>query len=97
MFADQIQRESKGDPRAGLQFAFETATSRKPDDAETKILNDLYQACLSEFQANPAAAKALVTRSLLDKEPKDAEQASLAAWISVARALLNLDETITRN
>ena len=97
IFAEQIQRQSKGDPKTGLDFAFETATSRKPDDAEKKILLDLYQTCLSEYQNDPIAAKKLTTRSLLDGEPVDADQASLAAWISVARALLNLDETITRN
>ncbi|MCH2177824.1 MAG: PSD1 and planctomycete cytochrome C domain-containing protein [Mariniblastus sp.] len=97
IFAEQIQRQSKGDPKTGLDFAFETATSRKPDDAEKKILLDLYQTCLSEYQNDPIAARKLTTRSLLDGEPVDADQASLAAWISVARALLNLDETITRN
>lgn len=43
----------------------------------------------------PSAALALLNG--LAKHPANADTAELAAWLSVARTLLNLNETITRN
>ena len=42
------------------------------------------------------AAEALVSVGISPR-PKDVDAAELAAWTSVSRVLLNLNETITRN
>ena len=49
-----------------------------------------------QYKADHAAARALlgIGRS---PSPVEIDQAELAAWTSVARVLLNLHETITRN
>lgn len=97
VFAEKIMRQSGGDTRVGLDFAFETATSRQPDEEEIKILEQLFQTSLTEFQTDPEATKNLMSSSLLEQPLTSTDAATMAAWISVARALLNLDETITRN
>jgi len=97
VFAEKIMRQSGGDTRVGLDFAFETATSRQPDEEEIKILEQLFQTSLTEFQSDPEATKNLMSSALLEQPLTSTDAPTMAAWISVARALLNLDETITRN
>jgi predicted outer membrane protein len=50
----------------------------------------------AEYQADAAAAQALLATGAAPN-PKEIEAAELAAWTSVARVVLNLHETITRN
>ncbi|MDG2185144.1 MAG: PSD1 and planctomycete cytochrome C domain-containing protein [Mariniblastus sp.] len=97
VFAETIMRQSGGDTRVGLVFAFETATSRQPDEEEIKILQQLFQTSLTEFQSDPEATKNVMSSALLEQPLTSTDAPTLAAWIAVARALLNLDETITRN
>jgi hypothetical protein len=49
-----------------------------------------------QYAANPAAAEALVSVGI-SARPENVDVAELAAWTSVSRVLLNLNETITRN
>ena len=81
---------------AQVNFAFEWAVSRKPTDEERAIIVKLYQTNLADYQSDKlSAAKVLQT----GHAPVDSELdvAELAAWTNVARALLNMSETITRN
>lgn len=96
VFAQRILTETNGDIRRGIRYAFEAATSRQPDEDEVRIVEQLFRQSLLEYQSDPTAVKNLFSRSLT-KSPETANDAELAAWVSVARALLNLDETITRN
>ena len=79
-------------------MGFETATSRVPDAEELAILEALYSVSLQEYESQPESANQLIKESLLKVPVTDSlSSTKLAAWICVARALLNLDETITRN
>jgi hypothetical protein len=81
-----------------LAYAFRRCVSRTPTDAESKALLALLKKQTERFSRpgiNPwdlAAADPKVTPSL----PKGTSPAQLAAWTAVARVLLNLDETITK-
>jgi hypothetical protein len=81
--------------------AFEKATSRAPTAREAELLYKLHADALAAYQADEAAAKALVSVGLAPAPsaaaPADAAPAELAAWTQVARAILNLHEVITRN
>ena len=96
VLAEKIVKEGGKDTAARLDWAYRRAVSRgvKPD--EVTLLTELYRKHLAEFQADRAAAEKAVTvgQSPL---PKDMNIAELAAWTSVARVILNLHETITRN
>lgn len=80
----------------GIDTAFVRAVGRPAQPAERLVLRNLYTAELARFRAAPAEAKALVS---VGEAPglAGADPVELAASTSVARAILNLHETITRN
>jgi mono/diheme cytochrome c family protein len=75
-----------------IAFAFRTCLGRLPTDSERKSLGQLYARMLERFQNDPAAA----TKLIGDSPPEKVNPGQLAACVAVARALVNLDEFITR-
>ncbi len=94
--AERLVREGGDTAEKRIQFAYRQVLCRKATPAEEQIVAGLYRKHLAEFQVNKESATALLT---VGDRPaaKDIETAELAAWTSVARVLLNLHETITRN
>ena len=72
------------------------AVSRRANDRELALLRNLLEKHRAAFAGDHAAAEKL-TGVGMHKPPADVDRAELAAWTSVARAILNLNETITRN
>jgi len=83
------------DPVKRITTAFRTATGRAPTPTEIKVLRRLAAQQLDVFTKDPKAAEEFLTvgESLWDKRLKPAE---LAAWTTVASAILNLDEVVTK-
>ena len=82
-----------------LAWAFRQVLSRRPRPQETRILQSVFDSHLADYKADPAAARAALTAGRLSP-PKDASDDDVtrrAAWMSMARILLNLHETITRS
>ncbi len=96
VFAERIVREGGDTTRSRLDFAFLRAVSRQPDADERRVLGELLASDLAHYQADATAAGELTSTG---KAPpaQGLDVAELAAWTSVARAILNLNETITRN
>src|SRR5262249_6563968 len=95
VFAERIIKEGGTSANDRAKWAFACALSRQPRDEEVKVLADLYARHAREYaQDTEAARKLLATGD--HPLPADADVAELAAWTSVARAILNLHETITR-
>ncbi len=84
--------EKSADDTKRLAAAFRAATSRAPAADETEILTNLLAKARSDFENDEAAVAALVA----DQTPDGTSKAEFAAWTLAARAILNLDETITR-
>ena len=85
--ATRVLKESAASDSARLEHAFRLCLARKPSAMESTRLSELLKgelAAVTDADANSAKAPAGV-------EPKQ-----FAAWTTVARVLLNLDETITR-
>jgi hypothetical protein len=93
-FGQRIMTEGGGSLTERLNWAFEEALSRAPRPEESKVLLQVYQKHLNEFNAHPDDAEALVNIGLSPAETD--KKAELAAWTSVARVILNLHELITR-
>ena len=94
-FAERIIREGGSDRQGRIAWAFEAALARKPTADEVRLLADLHEAHLTAYRADEKAAREFLgvgERPI----PADLPPAELAAWTSVARAVLNLHETITR-
>jgi hypothetical protein len=79
-----------------IDWAYHRALSRGVKPAEAKLLLDLYDKHRQQLTADKDAAKQLLAVGDA-KAPSDLDTAELAAWTSVARVILNLHETITRN
>ena len=81
------------DPSKWLAFAYETVTSKLPDEKERKVLSALVSSLEKNYLAQPALADELCQGTDL----KDAKgKAQLAAWTVLVNALYNLDITKTR-
>jgi hypothetical protein len=76
-------------------YAFRSALSRSPTQAEKDLIVKLYHQRLDKLRNDPVAAKSLlaVGDSARDESLPEAE---LAAWTSVMSVILNLDELITK-
>jgi len=89
--AVRVLRRPMGDDRARLERLFRICLAREPSKAEHGVLERLLTA---ERQADaPAKFTKFAPHAWLPEGITDHE---LAAWTTVARAVLNLDEFITR-
>jgi len=96
VFAQNILQRGGGTVGARIDWAFLRALGRKPVPPERRVLADLHRQSLAGFQRDPGSAKDLI--SIGDAPlPKNLSYPALAAMTTVARAILNLHETITRN
>jgi hypothetical protein len=92
--AERGIREAGTDPAKRLKHMFRLATARYPSVAELKLLQASANEQLAEYKANPEAARKLVTTG--ESKVEAADVVELAAWMSVASAILNLDEVLTK-
>jgi hypothetical protein len=95
VFAQNILQHGQ-DWNQRVDWAFERAAGRPPMAAERSALGKLYRGNLARFQHAPEDARALAHEG---EAPVAANlpAAELAAMTTVARAILNMHETITRN
>jgi hypothetical protein len=96
VFAARVLREGGPTTAGRLDRAFRLAQSRPARPEEEAVLIRLLEKHLAEFRADPAAAAAVVATGE-SAVPAEGDVAELAAWTSVARVILNLHETVTRN
>jgi hypothetical protein len=66
--------------------------TRDPSPSEAVRLSRLYDELAAMCRANPEAAAKLIGPA----KPAGADSAETAAWVAVARAIMNLDEFVTR-
>jgi hypothetical protein len=78
-----------------IRYMFELVTSRPPEDRELSVLRKLEEHESETYKRHPDLAKKLLAVGE-SPVPAGTDQAELAAWTTVASALLNLDETITK-
>jgi hypothetical protein len=90
--ADRALANATG-PGAILGEMFQRTVSRSPTPGESATLTSLFDAERKRFAADPAAARAWL--ALPDGEI-DVAAVDRAAWASVAHAILNLDEFLSR-
>ena len=93
--AVRAAREGGKDVTSRLRYAFRLATARWPSAQEASVLSDLLTRQLAVYRRDNKAALALLKVGESPLDPK-LDVAETAAWTVVASAILNLDETITR-
>lgn len=81
-----------------LNYVFRHVLSRSPEVRETNALMALLAAARSEFELRPKDASQFAYSDPKNPAPlpPNATTAQVAAWASVARAVYNLDESMTK-
>jgi mono/diheme cytochrome c family protein len=96
VLAARMLKEGGADDASRLRWGWRQVLSREPNEREVAALRRLCESSRSRYREDRAAAKQLLSTGLVPV-PKDLDEAELAAWTAVGRALLNLSETITRS
>lgn len=81
-----------------VNYAFRRCTGRKPGEAEAQVLQAFLGKQLAKFAAGDAKPWELAANDPVHppKLPEGVTPPQAAAWTALARMLLNLDETITK-
>jgi uncharacterized protein DUF1553/uncharacterized protein DUF1549/cytochrome c len=90
--AHRVLREPATGDSARLNLAFRLCLARSPQPEEVSRINTLLSQQIESFRGSPADALRVTGTDI----PAETDVAQWAAWTSVARALLNLDEFVTR-
>jgi mono/diheme cytochrome c family protein len=91
----RVLKEGGNDDHSRVTYAFRLCTGRTPTDRELKSLLTFWQEQYDYFEARSSAALSVAVPDL-KKIPADVNLHKAAAWAMVSRAILNLDETITK-
>jgi len=96
--AERTLREGGSTDADRLAYAFRLCVARSPRPDEVSILANIVQQQRKKLADQPAQAIQLAGLNLVELLPDENEPNPVerAAWTAVARILLNLDETITR-
>ena len=92
--ADRTLAEAGPDQTKRLRLMFRIATARYPTAVELTLLRQTAVDQLAEYKAKPAEAQKLI--AIGESKSKHRDPVELAAWTSLASAILNLDEVITK-
>jgi hypothetical protein len=95
-FAARIVRESSGTPEERLGWAFQQALQRSPRPEELQTLSTVLNINRAYYQQDETAADS-VLKVGVSPVSSPADKVEIAAWMHVARVLLNLHESITRS
>jgi len=95
-FGVRILKEGGKETRARIIWAWRQALARDPDAEEIQALTELLTKMMVDYQKDTPAAEAFLKVGSA-RCPEGMDAAELASWAQVARAILNLHETITRS
>lgn len=95
-FSVRILKEGGEGDGPRLRWAWKQATGREPEAADVELLAGILGRHRAKFTLHPEMAAAALKAGIAPN-PEGIEPAEQAAWLSVARVLLNLHETITRS
>jgi hypothetical protein len=93
--AMRIMKEGGSDDRSRASLAFRLCTARPPTPEELDSLLKFWQDEYMQFENDTAAAVKVAVPDIANM-PAEMNLHKAAAWAMVSRAILNLDETITK-
>jgi hypothetical protein len=91
--AARIMTEERGGMAERIRHAYRLGLSREPTSGESALLGQLFEELLRSCGEQPEAARRLAG----NEAPRGMNVAEAAAWVAVARTVLNLDEFVTRD
>jgi hypothetical protein len=90
--AYRIMHESSGPFRDRLNYAYQVTLGRQPGSREAERMGKFF-----DDASRGLASDAKTVAALFPNQIQGLPQAEAAAWVEVARVLMNLDEFITRD
>jgi hypothetical protein len=96
VFAARILKEGGSDTAARIRWAWRQALCRQPTANELAAIEALVTKHRAAFEKDTKGAKELSSVGFAPV-PQDLNEAELAAWTNVARAIFNLYESVTRS
>ncbi len=96
VFAMKVIKEGGESVESRIRWMWIRALSRQPNAQELKVLTQLYQNSVKEYLSKPENAEKL-TKIGMFPVPEKSDLVQLASWMTVARAIFNLNEMVTRN
>jgi mono/diheme cytochrome c family protein len=91
----RVLRQGGPDERSRMNYAFRLATGRFPTEGEARSLQGFWEEQYRYFEERTADALSVALSDPKDV-PKEVNIHKVAAWVMVSRAILNLDETLTK-
>jgi len=91
----RVMKEGGADNASRARHAFRLCTGRAPSDAELKKLLKFWDEQFRYFEDRSSAALQVAINNPTNLPP-DVNLHKAAAWAMVSRAILNLDETLTK-
>jgi hypothetical protein len=95
VLAAKLLTSSEKSDAARIDLALQRAVARPAKAKELESLKSFLAAQRAHFRENAADAEKLLKVGLAPQSPSP-DRAELAAWTSLCRVVLNLQETITR-
>ena len=95
VLADRMIEAAEPTTTGRIEFAYRQALQRLPRAEEVALLSELVEEQLEHYSSNTEQAKKVQTVGLVPRNEQ--HLAERAAWTAVARTILNLHETITRD
>ena len=94
--AELAIQDGPGETDKRVAWIWNRVLNRSPDEVELAILTGLYERTASQVAESSAESEKILTIGI--QPVADSVNAQeLATWMAVARAILNLNETVTRN
>jgi hypothetical protein len=95
VLGEHMMTDGGSSPQQRLAWGFRRATCRQPSDDEIKVLLESFSDQVGKFRADRAAAEKFVNIGE-SKRNETLDVIELAAYAMTASAILNLDETVTK-
>ncbi len=93
--AERTLQSAEPETAKRIDWIWKEVLSRLPEKTEAEVLTKVYERHRTQYEADPESAKQLLNVGTLPVN-ESLDTVELAAWTSVARVVLNLNETITR-
>ena len=93
--AERTLQSAEPETAKRIDWIWKEVLSRLPEKTEAEVLTKVYERHRIQYEADPESAKQLLNVGTL-RVNESLDTVELAAWTSVARIVLNLNETITR-
>jgi len=94
--ARRVLDEALATEEGRARHLFRLCLTRPPDAGELRTVTDFYRRQRRRFRSGELAAPLIGGLSCSHLPPAERDVEELAVWTTVARVLLNLDETITK-